>query len=133
MRMQHFAAAIVAAAAFASAAPASAHHSPLAQFDLNNPVTVRGTLAKIDWSNPHAWIYVNVKGSDGKTQEWKIEAGSPLRMEKRGLEKGFFQPGSEVIIGGFGARDKTNTLAGWVVSFPARESAGQESSFALGR
>jgi hypothetical protein len=54
-------------------------------------------------------------------------------MEKRGLEKRIFQPGAEVIIGGFGSRDKTNTAAGWVVSFPARETAGLESSFTLGR
>src|SRR5262245_6251872 len=118
MRIQHFAAAIGVAAALGLAAPVWAHHSPLAQFDLNNPVTLKGTLTKIDWSNPHAWIYLNVKNADGKTQEWRVEAGSPLRMEKRGLEKGFFQPGAEVIIGGFSARDKsTNTVAGWVVSF----------------
>jgi hypothetical protein len=72
-------------------------------------------------------------GADGKTQDWKVEAGSPLRMERRGLKKEYFKPGTQVIIGGFGARDKTRTLAGWIVSFPDREKAGEEASFALGR
>jgi Family of unknown function (DUF6152) len=100
---------------------------------LNNPVTIRGTVTKMDWVNPHAWIYVTAKAADAKTVDWKIEAGSPARMQARGLKREYFQPGTEVIIGGFTARDGTQTLAGWVVSFPSRESAGQESSFALGR
>jgi hypothetical protein len=76
MRIQYFAAAATLVAALGLAGPAWGHHSPIAQFDLNNPVTLKGTLTRIDWTNPHAWIYINVKAADGKTQEWKIEAGS---------------------------------------------------------
>ena len=111
----------------------SAHHSALAEFDLNKPVTLKGSVTKLEWVNPHAWIYLAVKGSDGKTLDWKVEAGSPGRMKARGLEAESFRLGAEVVIGGFSSRDGSQSLAGWVVSFPEREKAGQESSFALGR
>jgi Family of unknown function (DUF6152) len=124
---------VVSVAALASPGSAFAHHSAVAQFDLNNPVTLKGTLTKLEWVNPHAWIYLTVKSADGKTDDWRVEAGSPVRMEKRGLKKDYLRPGTEVIIGGFRARDGSQTLAGWVIDFPARESAGQEASFALGR
>jgi hypothetical protein len=133
MRVRKLFLAVVGAAALALPGSGWAHHSAIAQFDLNNPVTIRGTVTKMDWVNPHAWIYVTAKAADAKTVDWKIEAGSPARMQARGLKREYFQPGTEVIIGGFTARDGTQTLAGWVVSFPSRESAGQESSFALGR
>ena len=133
MRIQKLLLAAVGAAALASPGTGWAHHSAIAEYDLRNPVTIRGTLTKMEWVNPHAWIYVTVKGPDGRTEDWRIEAGSPARMQARGLKKEYFRPGTDVIIGGFTARDGTQTLAGWVVSFPSRESAGEESSFALGR
>ena len=133
MRIRKLLLAVVGAAALASPGAGWAHHSAIAEFDLRNPVTLRGTLTKIEWVNPHAWIYLTVKGPDGKTEDWKVEAGSPARMQNRGLKREYLRPGSEIIIGGFQARDGTLTLAGWVVNFPSRESAGEESSFALGR
>ena len=62
--------------------------------------------------------YLAVKGSDGKTLDWKVEAGSPGRMKARGLEAESFRLGAEVVIGGFSSRDGSQSLAGWVVSFP---------------
>src|SRR5262245_6419686 len=116
---------ILSLAALASPSPVSAHHSAVAHFDLNNPLTLKGTLTKLEWVNPHAFIYLTVRSADGKTEDWKVEAGSPLRMEKRGLKRDYFRPGTDVIIGGFRARDGSQTLAGWVIDFPDREKAGQ--------
>jgi hypothetical protein len=133
MKVRTLLLAVVGAATLALPGTGWAHHSAIAEFDLNNPVTIRGTLTKMEWVNPHAWLYVTAKGPDGKTVDWKIETGSPARMQTRGLKREYFQPGTEVIVGGFTSRNGTQTLAGWVVSFPARETAGKESSFALGR
>lgn len=113
--------------------PAWAHHSMIAQFSLNKPVTIRGTLAKMQWVNPHGWIYVDVKGADGAVEQWAVETGSPHNMTKRGLTKSDFQAGVDIIVGGFAAKDGTRQLAGMIVTFPDREAQALESSFSLGR
>ena len=59
-----------------SALPAAAHHS-IAAFDLQHPVTVKGKVTKFDWANPHAFIYLDVRNKNGKTDEWRVEANSP--------------------------------------------------------
>ncbi|OFW17857.1 MAG: hypothetical protein A3H97_12570 [Acidobacteria bacterium RIFCSPLOWO2_02_FULL_65_29] len=116
-------------------APVLAHHNLIAQFSTNKPVSLRGTLTKMEWTNPHAWIHVSVKGEDGRAEEWAIETGSPLAMQRRGLKRTDFKPGIEIIVGGFAARDGSRTAAGMIVTFPDREvtSPGAETSFTLGR
>ena len=112
-----------------------AHHALVAQFDIDKSITVRGTVTKTEWINPHARIHINVKRDDGRFEDWTIETGSPNRMENRGLKRADFQPGTEIIVGGFSARDGTKSLAGWIVTFPDREASGSdvEASFPLGR
>src|ERR1700730_13585703 len=109
---------VVSIAVLLSVASVAAHHSVVGGFDLNNPVTLRGTLTKLDWINPHGWLYLTVKGAGGETQDWKIETGSPSRMEKRGLKRMDFQPGHEIIVSGFRSKDGERTVAGWIVNFP---------------
>ena len=117
------------------AEPAWAHHAVVAEFNLSKPISMRGTLTKLEWVNPHGWIHLDVKGPDGKIENWAFETGSPGRMQKRGLKKSDFRPGMELIIGGFIAKDGTRTAAGWIVTFPDREASypAREASFPLGR
>ena len=126
---------IVCVALLATTAPVLAHHNLIAQFATEKQVTVRGTVTKVEWMNPHGWIHLDVKGPDGQVKNWAVETGSPLRMKKRGLSPTDFKVGADVIFGGFPAKDGALSMAGWIVTFPDRETATppREASFSLGR
>jgi hypothetical protein len=127
---------VVGAALLLATGPAWAHHAMVAQFAVNRPITLRGTITKLEWTNPHGWIHLDVKDAEGQVENWAIETGSPYQMEKRGLKKTDFVPGSEIIVGAFAAKNGSRTAAGWVVTFVEREASGdenQEATFALGR
>lgn len=82
----------------------SAHHAFAAEFDREKPITLVGTLTKVAWVNPHGWIYVDVKGPDGKVTNWGIEFGAPNSLLRRGLRKTDFPVGTEVKVQGFLAK-----------------------------
>jgi hypothetical protein len=87
-----------------SAVPGWTHHSFSAEFDINQPIKLTGVLTKMDWVNPHGWIYVDVRQPDGTVVNWAIEAGGPTQLLRRGLRKTDFPAGTEVTVEGFRAR-----------------------------
>ncbi|OFW12951.1 MAG: hypothetical protein A3F70_08950 [Acidobacteria bacterium RIFCSPLOWO2_12_FULL_67_14] len=97
--------------------PLQAHHSFAAEFDITAPITLRGTLTKMDWVNPHGWIYVDVAGPDGKVVNWAIEAGGPTQLLRRGLRKTDFPSGTKVVVEGYKAKSGAAKANGKTVTF----------------
>ena len=95
---------LIAGGILLGALPGRAHHSFSAEFDINQPVKLTGVLTKMDWVNPHGWLYIDVTQPDGKVVNWAIEAGGPTQLLRRGLRKTDFPAGIEVTVEGFRAR-----------------------------
>jgi hypothetical protein len=96
----------------ALAAPLSAHHSIQAQFDINKHISVSGTVARIEFINPHSYLTVNVKDPDGKITKWAFEMGAAQQLRRAGLsraDRGGVKPGDEVTVVALAARDGSNS------------------------
>jgi hypothetical protein len=96
---------LVSAATLLAAAPALSHHSFAAVFDINRPVEFTGTVTKLEWTNPHAWIYIDAEGANGEMQNWSIELLGINTLLKQGWRPGILKPGDVVQVKGFAARD----------------------------
>lgn len=97
---------------FSLAAPVSAHHSIQAQFDINKTLTVTGSVARIEFINPHSYLTVNVTGADGKVTKWAFEMAALAQLRKAGLsraDRGGLKPGDELTVVALAARDGTNS------------------------
>ncbi len=93
-------------------ATVSAHHSVQAQFDIHKTFTVSGTVAKVEWINPHSYLTINVKDADGKVQKWAFELGGPGALRRAGMsreDRGGLKPGDEVTASGLAAKDGSTT------------------------
>lgn len=102
----------------AAAVPLLAHHSFAAEYDANAKLTLKGNVTKIDWMNPHIWIYLDAKDESGKMVHWQCEGGPPNTLTRNGWTKDALKTGDEVTIEGFRAKDGTNTCNSRSVTLP---------------
>jgi hypothetical protein len=89
--------------------PVFAHHSFSAEFDADKRVTLKGTIVKLDWMNPHIWIYLDVKGEDGTVTRWQCEGGPPNTLLRQGWTRKTLKEGDEITIEGALAKDASKT------------------------
>jgi len=101
-----------------AAAPASAHHAFAAEFDAKKPIKLQGTVTKMEWINPHAWIHIDVKKPDGAVEEWMIEAGTPNTLLRRGLTRDSLKKGTEIVVDGYQSKDGSLRANGRDVTLP---------------
>jgi hypothetical protein len=99
-------------------APASAHHAFAAEFDAKRPIKLQGTVTKMEWINPHAWIHIDVKKTDGTVEEWMIEAGTPNTLLRRGLTRDSLKKGTEIVVDGYQSKDGSLRANGRDVTLP---------------
>ena len=100
-----------------AAMPVAAHHAFAAEFDVKRPIKLRGTVVKMEWINPHSWIHIEVKGTDGRSVIWMIEGGSPNALLRLGFNETSLPRGSEIVVEGFQAKDGTNKGVGQFIAF----------------
>lgn len=98
-------------------ASAYAHHAFAAEFDENKPVTIQGTVAKMEWTNPHIWLHVAVKNSDGTVTNWMVEGPTPNLMFRRGARRDSLPPGAPVTVMGYMAKSGKPIINGVDVTF----------------
>ena len=114
----------VTAGLLATAGVAYGHHAFSAEFDANRPIQVRGKVTRVDWINPHSWVYVMGQNEDGSTQEWMLEAGAPNTLLRRGLTRTILTVGTEVRVRGYQSKDR--------ICDPICRGSGRDITFADG-
>jgi hypothetical protein len=126
MKTKRFA--VLAGLAVAMAQPASAHHSFAAEFDANKPVTLKGTMTKLEWQNPHIWVYLDVTDDQGNPQRWQCEGGPPNTLTRNGWSINSLKVGDQLTIDGVLAKDGSKTCNARTVKLPDGRSVFAGSS-----
>ena len=97
--------AMVSAGFLAAAVPVVAHHAFSTEFDADKPIKLEGTVTKMEWVNPHAWLHIDVKKPDGTSEVWAIEGGTPNTLLRRGINRDSVKVGTVVLVDGYRAKD----------------------------
>jgi hypothetical protein len=105
-----------------AALPLAAHHSFAAEFDSTKPVSLTGTVTKLDWMNPHIWIYLDTKDESGTVAHWQCEGGPPNTLTRNGWTRDALKIGDPATIDGFRSKDGTNTCNARSVKLPSGKS-----------
>jgi hypothetical protein len=112
--------------------PLSAHHSFAAEFDASKPVTLQGTVARLEWTNPHAWLYLDVAGGDGGSVRWALELSAPNALARRGLRPDVARPGTKLVVKGYRAKNGRPVARAWMVVLPSGQTIDLGSLYAGG-
>jgi DNA/RNA endonuclease YhcR with UshA esterase domain len=118
-----------AALLLAAAFPVFAHHSFSAEFDVDKPVKIEGTVVKMDWVNPHTWLYIDVKKPDGTVEHWQVEGGAPGVLLRNGWTKNTLAEGTRVIVNGHQAKDGAFRANSTNIEFPDGRKLDTGSSY----
>ena len=103
--------------AIAATVAAFGHHSYTAEFDTSQPIKLTGTLTRVEWANPHIWIYLDVKDTNGKVTNWGFSASPPGMLMRRGITRDSLKIGEVLTVAGHHAKDGSNNASGNVVTF----------------
>jgi Family of unknown function (DUF6152) len=118
---------IAGAAFLAAGLPAFAHHAFSNEYDESKPITLEGTVTRIDWENPHVHYYVDVAEPDGSVVNWSCETGGPNRLAKRGWTRDALKVGDKVVVHGFPAKDASHAADGRKVTFADGKTIGTDA------
>ena len=110
--------AVIVAGVVTCGATAAAHHSLTAEFDTDRTVTLTGSIVEMKWTNPHAWLYIDVKDDQGQAQKWAIEFATPNQLYRRGWTRDDLPAGAVVTVSGYPSRDKAPRISSTDVKLP---------------
>jgi Family of unknown function (DUF6152) len=105
MRARFVGAVAVSFGLFFASLPAFAHHSFAAEFDVKQPITLKGTVTKVEWTNPHVWIYIDVANESGTVEHWQCENGAPNALARMGWTRHSLNAGDKITVEGFRAKN----------------------------